>query len=499
MTKICLCLTGTTIQRDLEVLEKYRKYIDMAELRVDYLTEDEYFHIRRFPELAGLPVILTVRRKKDGGQFERSESSRIILLSKGLAFAKPDKRQNFAYVDMEEDIDMPSLEEAARTFGTRIIRSFHNFSETDIDLITRIRSLSHAGDEIVKAAVTPTCLEDVTRVFRISRELKNIDKIIVSMGDLGHCTRVLSSRLGSYLTYTMAKGEADFPPAASGQLDPKELVDFFRFRNINNETKIFGLTGYPITSTASPQFFNSVFARTEENMVYLRFPAESINSFIDLANEINIEGASVTVPHKETVLNFLATSSDEVRSVGACNTIVRTAKGWSGFNTDTRGFSDSLLQFIGKKNFKGMAVTIIGAGGAARAIASELFRLKAKVLIVNRSVSRAEKLAQKYNFEWNNIDVEGIKRIKKFSNILIQTTSVGMEPDIKKDPLPSYRFTGKEIVMDIIYKPERTHFLNRAANAGCRVLNGFNMLTQQAKYQYFHFFNTEYPETDKAN
>ncbi|GMO36400.1 MAG: type I 3-dehydroquinate dehydratase [Termitinemataceae bacterium] len=496
MTRICLCLTGKTIASDLELLNKYRDYIDVAELRVDHLNADERFYIRRFPELAGLPVILTIRRKIDGGLFELSESSRVTLLSQGLAYAKPDKRCNFAYVDLEEDINIPSLEEVARAFDTRIIRSFHNLKSTDPNIISRIRAMSHVGDEILKAAVTPTCLDDVTKVFSAAKELKDCEKIIISMGDMGVCTRILANKIGSYLTYTAPRNELNFPGPAQGQLDPKELSEVFRFKKIDDKTAIYGITGYPLQATASPQFFNSVFARTNRNAVYLRFPADSIRSFIQLADELNMFGASVTIPHKETLLDYLTTTSDEVKNVGACNTIVRSKNGWSGYNADTTGFSSSLLNFIGKNSFKGMRVTMIGAGGAARAVAAELFRLKAKVIILNRNINRAEELAQKYKFEFNTISDDGIKRMNKYSDIIIQTTSVGMEPNIENDPLLQYRFTGKEIVMDIIYKPAKTHFLNRAAAAGCRIINGYDMFMRQAKMQYYYFTGENYPEDD---
>ncbi|MDR2471242.1 MAG: type I 3-dehydroquinate dehydratase, partial [Treponema sp.] len=107
MAKICLCLTGKTLARNLALIDTYRKYIDLAELRVDCLDPDEHFYIRRFPEQAGLPVILTIRRKIDGGRFDSGEGARITLLSRGMAFAESDRRRNFAYVDMEEDLEAP--------------------------------------------------------------------------------------------------------------------------------------------------------------------------------------------------------------------------------------------------------------------------------------------------------------------------------------------------------------------------------------------------------
>ncbi|MDR2658470.1 MAG: type I 3-dehydroquinate dehydratase [Spirochaetaceae bacterium] len=494
MTKICLCLTAKTIERDLEILKKYRKYIDIAELRADCLTHEECFSIRRFPELAGLPVILTIRRKSDGGCFEMSESSRVVLLSKAMAFAEVDVRHNFAYIDLEEDIELPGLEEAARAFGTKIIRSFHSFNGPYDNLIKRINALYHVGDEIAKAAIKIDDLDDVTRLFQISKEITGKEKILIGMGDSSICTRILAKKLGSIICYTSPKDEKDLPVAAPGQLDPIELGEFYRFRSITREAKIYGILGYPLKATSSPSFFNRIFDRENKNAVYIPFPSQSVPSFFRLADEIGLLGASVTVPHKEAVLPHLTSMSEQVVSVGACNTIVRSETGWDGYNTDTEGFSGSLLNFIERKNFKGKRITIVGAGGASRAVASEIHRLKGKAVILNRNEIRAQQLAEAYHFQYGGLDPNGIKLIKKFPDIIIQTTSMGMEPDINDDPLRDYQFTGKEVVMDIIYKPEMTALLKRAANAGCRTLNGTDMLLRQAKLQYQYFFGKTYPE-----
>jgi 3-dehydroquinate dehydratase/shikimate dehydrogenase len=213
-----------------------------------------------------------------------------------------------------------------------------------------------------------------------------------------------------------------------------------------------------------------------------------------LADFLNIQGASITVPYKVEIIPCLASPSDEVKSVGACNTIVRIAAGWAGYNTDTSGFSDSLLNFIGRPNLRGQKIAIIGAGGAARAVAAEVFRLKGKALILNRTPARARRLALPDHFKWAATDSEGAERMENFSDVIIQTTSAGMEPFIDADPMEDYQFTGREKVMDIIYKPERTCFLLRAIKAGCPVLNGYDMLLRQAMYQYRFFIGREFPE-----
>jgi 3-dehydroquinate dehydratase/shikimate dehydrogenase len=510
MSRICLCLTGKTLAQDLETLELYRKYVDLAELRVDCLDPDERFLIRRFPEMAGVPVILTVRRTVDGGFFKGGDGSRISLLSRGLAFADVDRRRNFAYVDLEEDLNVPSLEEAARTFGTRIIRSYHNTQGgADENLAAKLRGLRRMGDEIPKAAVMPNSLEDALRLYKAAAETAGIEKIILGMGRYGVNTRILAEKMGSYMSYTSAvagltdshadkqdgndRGKDTVPLGAPGQLNPRELTEVFRFREITGKTSIFGVVGYPLNATSSPLFFNRVFTEEKTDAVYVPFPADTLQSFLELAELLNIRGVSVTVPYKEEIIPYLLTRSEEVKSVGACNTIVGTPAGWMGYNTDTRGFSDSLLNFLDKPNLRGKKVTIIGAGGAARAVAAEVFRLKGKALILNRTPLRARRLALPYHFKWAATDNAAAELVESYSDIIIQTTPVGMEPNVEADPLEDYKFTGREKVMDIIYKPERTRFLSRAIKAGCAVINGYDMLLRQAMYQYRFFMGREFP------
>ncbi|WP_304225304.1 shikimate dehydrogenase [Gracilinema caldarium] len=498
MAKVCLCLTGRTILKDLELVDRYRSYIDVAELRVDFLDPDERFYIRRFPALAGIPTILTVRRKIDGGNFVEGEGARIVLLAAGLAFADTDRRRNFAYVDLEDDLDVPSLEEAARTFGTKIIRSYHNFNGVDADLEQKLRSLRRTGDEIAKAAVMPQSYEDVAKLYQVAEQTRDIDKILIAMGPHGVSTRILAEKLGSHLSFTSplveVASDADIQVAGPGQLDPKTLVDTYRFRSLTKDTKVYGIIGYPLTATSSPQIHNRGYDEKKIDAVYIPFPVQDLPSFFSLADTLDIQGLSVTVPHKETVLSYCSQRSSEVERIGSCNTLVKTSQGWAGYNTDAKGFSDSLLHFIGKQSLWNKRVTIIGAGGVAKAVAAEVYRLKGRALILNRTQYKAKEVAEPLNFAWAGLDNRGIELMDRYRDIIIQTTSVGMEPNIDEDPIELYKFRGKEVVMDLIYKPEETKMLKRAAKAGCKTLNGYDMLLRQAKLQFLLFTGQEYPD-----
>ncbi|MDR2054024.1 MAG: type I 3-dehydroquinate dehydratase [Treponema sp.] len=492
MSGICLVLTGKTLAIDLEILERYRPYIDLVELRGDYLIPEEQPMLYHFPKMAGLPALLTMHSKENGGLFPGAEAERIALLTR--AFSNTAARQpRFAYVDISCDTDAPELEKAARAGGTRIVRSFHDFNGTPSDLAARIRKLSRVGDEILKAAVTPQTLDEVAFLIQVANDFRNAEKIFISMGKRGACTRILPEQLGSAWTFAYAKDIPGAKSSAPGQLSPKELCEVYRFREIKEDTAVYGILGWPLETASSPAIFNKVFAREQMNAVYIPFPCDSPNGFMRLAELIKVKGATVTVPHKKTMLPHLARLSEEVRRTGACNTIVRGEDGWHGYNTDAPAFSGSLLRYFDREDLSGMNVTIVGAGAAAKAVAGEVSRLGGKALIVNRTLERAQELASLYRFIAAALEAGVENLIAGYSDLIINATSAGMEPAIENDPLEMYTFKGHEKVMDIIYKPEQTRFLRRAARAGCTTLNGYDMFIRQTRYQFKHFFGKEYP------
>ena len=501
MAKICLCLTAKTIRRNLEILNKYRKFTDIAELRVDCLDPDERLYIRRFPEQAGLPVILTIRRDSDGGHFIGGEGARVKLFANGLAYANADSRLNYAYVDIEDDLNVPSLEEAARTFGTRIIRSYHNKEGIIDDIPAKLKSMRQAGDEIIKIALSVNSTSDVLRMYKESKAFSasqpytSQDKIVICMGHYGIYTRILAERFGSFLTYCGALSEDEIT-GAPGQMDVCDLDELYRFRKITKNTKVYGIAGNPLKASVSPWFFNTVFNLQNTDAVYVPFPVDSITEFLELADEFDIQGLSITVPYKEAVLPALSNKSQAVQSIGACNIMNRYPEGWFGDNTDCTGFSASLLDFINKKNLKHKKITIIGAGGVAKSVAAEVFRLGGKALILNRTAHKVKILADKYNFRWSGLpqyggDSQGFSHISKYNDIIIQASSAGMDGNDDSDPLELYNFSGKENVMDLVYTPAETPLLKRAAAAGCRTINGYDMVMRQACHQYINFFGTE--------
>jgi 3-dehydroquinate dehydratase/shikimate dehydrogenase len=494
MPKICLCLTGSTIAQDLAALERYRGKVDMVELRADYLDPGELFHIRSFPEKAGLPSILTVRRKTDGGMFDLGEGVRLVIFARGLAFAESDTHKNFSYVDIEYDFDIPSIQEAARTFGTRIIRSKHCMNGMPADIDRVWRELSARPYEIPKLAVHAQGVRDIDSVFRLFEGGKgSSERVVVSMGEYGFCTRILAEKLGSMLVYASASGVGTLP-ALPGQLEPARLIETYRTRDYTPDWRLYGiLGGTAVIHSLSPSVHNAGFAALGLRSLYLPFPADDIEPFMALAERLQLQGFSVTVPFKEKILPYLSSRSAEVDAIGACNTAVNDGYGWVGYNTDAYGFSADVRKFLGVDSLKGIKATIVGAGGAAKAVAYALKSLGAHACVINRNISRAKHLAEAYGFEWSGMTEIAANLMERYNDLIIQTTSVGLTGGDEGDPVEWYEFNGSEALYETIYSPPETPVMRRAKAAGCRVSNGMGMLQAQAEAQFALFTGMDYP------
>jgi len=495
---ICLTLSGKTIDEDVKLANVYRNYIDMLELRADYLEEDELLDIRRFPSLVKIPTILTIRRGIDGGQFRGGEASRTMLFARALAFADQNPVNNFAYVDFEDDFHIPSLQDAALAFGTLIIRSFHDMNNPVTDLAKRFDAMRKTGYEIPKIACMPHNLSDVTRMFKECENLTKYDHILCGMGPYGLPTRLLARKLHSYLTFVSPE-EAGAEMKSLGHTDPVTLSNVYHFRSIRDTTAVYGITGFPLKHTSSPELHNTGYQDHKIDAVYIPVCAPDIDQALEFADQVGIRGYSVTVPFKETILPHLEECSRRVTEIGACNTIVRTDKGWSGYNTDAFGIEHALTDFTGSKNLKHRRIAIIGAGGAARAVAYAVHVLGGKACIFNRTVMKAKNIAERYGFNYASLDPESGNLLGKYSDLIIQTTSKGMGDSAPanedNDPLWFYEFLGTEQLFDIVYAPEITPVMARAKACGCKVSNGLPMLKYQG-YKQFKLFTGVAYESD---
>lgn len=483
MAGICLCLTGKRLDEDIDLISRYQDYLDFAELRADFLEPSQLVHIDRLPKKTDIPLILTLRRPKEGGRFEGSEADRRRILLNGLA-------GGYRFVDLEEDVDFPELREAAFGAGTRIIRSLHDFDGLPGDLDKRLKNLARRSGELPKIAVNPGSTGDVLKLLDVFDATRGSEKILLGMGPWGFFTRVLATKLGSFLTYCSPEEEL----AAPGHIDPKTLAEIYRFRSIGENSTVYGIIGNPVMHTRSPWIHNPGLSAIGVPAVYVPFQVDDLPEFVSSLSRLDIGGLSVTIPYKRGVISLLKEVDQAVRVIGSCNTMYRLGDHWAGTNTDADGIRASLEEILDRSVFASLKATVIGAGGTARTVVYTLKELGAQVCILNRTPSKAAELARSFDCEWGELAPSSTTLIESYNDLIFQTSSVGMHPNEDADPIEFYDFRGHEAVVDAVYAPEVTRLLTRARDAGCRTVGGKSMLFGQAYRQFLLFTGVKYPE-----
>ncbi|MBN1649650.1 MAG: shikimate dehydrogenase [Spirochaetales bacterium] len=470
----CLVVAEKTISDCIAVMNTYASFIDMAEIRADFLLPDEMEKCAELPSHIRFPLIITIRLPEDGGHFRGSKEERTRLYTQAL-------QGGYSYMDLEEGFEVPELDALATKTHTRIVRSFHDFDKVPENLAERIRALPKSSDDIAKAAVYPKTSSDFFRICEAARACTGMNKVVLGMGDFGFPTRLLACKLGSLWTYCAKDGDSPAP----GHVSPRRMEEVYHYSAVKEDTKLFGIIGNPVMHTESPQIHNRGFRHHGINALYLPFLVDDPAVFFTGADMLGLGGLSVTIPHKQAVLDIASEVSPEAAAIGSANTMIRTPGGWKAFNTDAAGFIAPLAGLLKKD----MEVLVAGAGGSARTILYALGQAGCRISIANRTKVKAEALANEFNAVLCDInDLSG----RKF-DLIVQAGSAGMHPQENIDSLESYAFTGSELVYDIVYVPEKTRMLARAEKAGCRTINGWPMLLGQAAEQFRLFCGRELP------
>lgn len=247
-------------------------------------------------------------------------------------------------------------------------------------------------------------------------------------------------------------------------------------RTITATTKLCAIIGNPIEHSLSPLIHNAAFNHLELNYIFLAFKVERLEEAVRGIRGLNLKGVSVTIPHKVAIMDYLDDIEEMAAKIGAVNTIVNQEGQLIGYNTDCNGAIKALEEMIELKDKK---TVLLGAGGAARAIAFGLKEKGADITILNRTVKKAEVLATELNCQYG-----GLERIESFKpDILINTTSLGMFP--KVDDLPVRKeFLKNMLVFDIVYNPLKTRLIREAEQNGCATIVGLEMFVNQAALQF---------------
>jgi len=269
--------------------------------------------------------------------------------------------------------------------------------------------------------------------------------------------------------------------------------------NISGRIKICGIIGDPIEHTMSPIMHNAAFASMGLDYLFVPFRVrkEGLRQAIDGVRGLNIRGLGVTIPHKVAVMQFLDEIDDLAEKIGAVNNIVNDNGVLKGYNTDASGFLQALLDQGIEPS--GKNVVILGAGGASRAVSFILAERRSNLIILNRTLSKAGELASKISKTFTGAaealesDEENLARALSKADILVNTTSVGMSPDVDDTPVTSDLLNSDMVVFDIVYNPIKTKLLREAEEVGAQTISGLDMLVWQGALAFQMWTGLEAP------
>jgi 3-dehydroquinate dehydratase/shikimate dehydrogenase len=438
---------------------------DLVELRLDLVDR---------PDVAGAlhgrrtPVIVTCRAPWEGGGFTGSEEERRRVLESAAALGAE-------YIDVEEAASFARDLIRPRA-GRGIVLSSHIFGEPPADLEARYARLRAAGAEVAKLAIQVSSLSETLPLFDLGSHGSlgsagstepSRGHVLIAMGNQGVATRVLSARLRNRWTYA---GDG----VAPGQLPAFRLLRDFRFRRIAPDAALYGVVGNPIIHSRSPVMHNAGFAALGLNAVYLSLEARDADDFVRFASHMGLRGASITTPFKISLMPRADEIDALAARVGAINTVTVRDGRWLGANTDVEGF---LVPLGRRVAIEGARVTVLGSGGAARAVAVALGSRKARVTICARRRETARAIAALVDG-----GVGDFPPRPSSWDVLVNATTVGSEKT-PGSPMGTVPLDGK-IVFDLVYAPAETELLRSAKAAGCQTIGGVEMLIAQAERQF---------------
>jgi len=257
--------------------------------------------------------------------------------------------------------------------------------------------------------------------------------------------------------------------------------------NISGHTVVCGIIGDPIEHTMSPAIHNAAFQAMGLDYVYVAFgvKGEGLRQAIEGMRALGMRGMSITIPHKVAALPLMDKLDPLAEKIGAVNTVVNDNGVLTGYNTDATGFLQAMLEK--GVDPAGKNVTIVGAGGASRAVSFILADRGANPVILNRieeidwAIDLAARISESFGKDVEALELtsDNLAGVLDKTEILVNATSVGMSPNVDNTPVPADLLRADLTVYDIVYNPVKTRLLQNAEAAGATIISGVDMLVWQ--------------------
>jgi 3-dehydroquinate dehydratase/shikimate dehydrogenase len=478
VARICAVAAARTARQMAAQVRLALRETPTVELRLDWLGSDRE-RMRLLAWLSrntrrGATFLATCRRRPGGGFFRGSISQELEWLARA-------RIAGCAWCDLEvETLRAKGRKPGLRGVGLpRILLSAHDFRRTPV-LRSLAATLKSRQADAIKIAAYARTIADSVRQLKFAHGTTN--SVAVPMGEVGLPARVLALREGSALAYAPVE-----IATAPGQVSLHELKDLYRAHELTRRTQVFGVIGNPIGHSLSPLLHNTGFVVGQIDAVYLPFLVDDLRDFLKAVPDFGIKGFSVTIPHKQKILDHLDDCDALAADIGAVNTVeVRPDGSLYGSNTDCWGVLRPLQR---KLRIRGSRILILGSGGTARTVAFALSREGAAVAICARREAAARRLARAIGGE---ALPRRALRTERFEAVF-NTTPLGMHPHQQISPLNGSELHCR-IVMDAIYRPERTELLKLAARKGIATISGVQMFLAQGIAQWELWMKRRAPE-----
>jgi 3-dehydroquinate dehydratase/shikimate dehydrogenase len=442
---------------------------ELVEIRIDAISD---LNLEKLLSSKRPQLIVTNRHSSEGGFFKGTMHKQAAILSEAQS-------RGAEYVDVEYRMGKKVITTLLKK-NKRVILSYHNIEKTPSQLPSIYRQMRQLKPDIIKISVTARDVSDNQKIFEILRRAKHDREKMVAhcMGERGEISRILTGKFGGYLSFA---AETAIRATGPGQLSVKMMTDIYHADKIDAHTKIFGLIGNPVRQSRGIYYHNAIFQKKRKNAVYLNFLVDDINSFFKSFRSL-MTGGSLTMPFKESIIPLLDRVDETAGIISSVNTILSHRGRWHGCNTDLPALVKVLKT---RASLKGKRILIIGTGALARTMIFAMLREGAIPIITGRSASKVKQVSEQFNCR----RVTSSEYSEAGADIIMNATSIGMIGDVQSPIVPRSFYRQKMIFLDGVYRPTLTPFLSYAKKAGCEIISGNELFSEQAKLQSQLFLN----------
>ncbi len=496
---ICIPITSGTNKEALRAIERSCPFADLIELRMDLISKTNLAELisTARKKSSSIKIIVTCRKKEESAPATATTRTKSAVKNKEekIALLKEAIELGADFIDIELAEGNAVIKElgsfcAKKDNKTGMIISYHNIKETPglAKLKEIFNQCAKYKPAVVKIVTMAKTFEDnLTTLSLISYARQHSQKIIsLCMGDKGVVSRAVAPLMGNYLSFATLDNKGQSAPGQFTVAQMKQIDVLLKKQtstpskpflySSENSMRNYVLLGNPVGHSLSPLMHNAALKKMGIEEHYSAFCVNDLASAMQGIKGMNIRGASVTIPFKVAVMEYLDDIDDDALAIGAVNTVINNNGRLRGCNTDWMGLVLTLKKAMPVKN---KSFVIIGAGGTARAAAYGIIREGGFSVIANRTMEKGKILSSKFDCPFYSLSAIG--RIK--ADCLINTTSVGMYPHKDKSPVKIAALAGYKYVMDVIYNPIKTKLLEDAEKQGCHIFSGLDMFVNQGAQQ----------------